>query len=88
MTRRTQISLLATAALGAMMPVADAKEDPMFKQILEASQNEKKGVTLYIKGHQIAGVVVKMAGDTVEMRSREYSRIVVKIDSIDAAALS
>jgi hypothetical protein len=29
-----------------------------------------------------------MAADTVELRSREFSRIVVRIDSIDAAALS
>jgi len=60
----------------------------MFQQILEASQNDKKGITLYIKGHQIGGVVVKMAAETVELRSREFSRIVVRIDSIDAAALS
>ena len=60
----------------------------MFQQILEASQNEKKGVTLYIKGHQIVGVVVKLSADTVEMRSREFSRIVVRVDAIDAAALA
>ena len=60
----------------------------MFQQILEASQNEKKGVTLYVKGHQIGGVVVKLSADTVEMRSREYSRIVVRVDAIDAAALA
>jgi hypothetical protein len=60
----------------------------MFRSILEASQNEKKGVTLYVKGQSIPGVVVKMDSESVEMRSREYSRIVVKIDSIDAAALS
>jgi len=87
MTRRNQLSLLAAAALATAFPAA-SKENNMFQQILEASQNEKKGVMLYVKGHQIAGVVVKMAGDTVEMRSREYSRIVVRIDSIDAAALS
>ena len=87
MTRRTHISLLATAALGTAFPAA-SKENPMFQQILEASQNEKKGITLYVKGQQIAGVVLKMSADTVEMRSREYSRIVVRIESIDAAALA
>ena len=60
----------------------------MFQQILEASQNEKKGIMLYVKGHQIAGVVTKVSADSVELRSREYSRIVVRIDSVDAAALS
>jgi hypothetical protein len=60
----------------------------MFQQILEVSQNEKKGVMLYVKGHQIGGVVTKVSADSVEMRSREYSRIVVRIESIDAASLA
>jgi hypothetical protein len=60
----------------------------MFQQILEASQNEKKGVMLYVKGQQIGGVVTKVSADSVELRSREFSRIVVRIDSIDAAALA
>ena len=87
MTRRTHISLLAAAAMGTAFPAA-SKENNMFQQILEASQNEKKGIMLYVKGQQIAGVVVKLSADSIEMRSREYSRIVVRIDGIDAAALS
>jgi hypothetical protein len=86
-TRRTHISLLATAALGTAFPAA-AKENGMFQQILEASQSEKKGIMLYVKGHQIGGVVVKISGDSVELRSREYSRIVVRVEAIDAAALA
>jgi hypothetical protein len=58
------------------------------RELLEASQNEKKGLMVYVKGQSIAGVVVKVGGDTVELRSREYSRIIVKIDSIDAVAMS
>lgn len=60
----------------------------MFRSILEASQNEKKGVTLWVKGQSIPGVVVKIDAETVEMRSREYSRIVVRLDSLDAAAMA
>jgi hypothetical protein len=67
---------------------AVSRENDMFQQILEASQNEKKGVMLYVKGHQIGGVVTKVSADNVELRSREYSRIVVKMESIDAAALA
>ena len=58
------------------------------REILEASQNDKKGVMLYVKGQSIAGAVVKVGADTVELRSREYSRIVVRIDAIDAVAMS
>ena len=85
MNRRTSLKIIVAAA--AAVPAIGGPIS-MFRSILEASQNEKKGVTLYVKGQSIPGVVVKMDSESVEMRSREYSRIVVKIDSIDAAALS
>ena len=58
------------------------------RELLEASQNEKKGVMLYVKGQSIGGVVLKIAADHVELRSREYSRIAVRIDAIDAVAMA
>lgn len=58
----------------------------MFQQLFEISQKDKKGVTLYVKGQTLAGVVVTINADAIELRSREYSRIVVRLDSIDAAA--
>jgi hypothetical protein len=60
----------------------------MFKQILEDSQSQKKGVMVYIKGQTLGGLVTKLNADSVEMRSQQYSRIVVKLDSIDAVAMS
>jgi hypothetical protein len=86
MTRRSHITLLA-AAITAASPAA-ARENDTMRELLEASQNDKKGLMLYVKGQSIAGIVVKIAADVVELRSREYSRIAVRIDSIDAAAIS
>jgi hypothetical protein len=54
LTRRTHISLLS-AVLGTVSPAAP-KENAMFQQLLEASQTEKKGVTLYVRGQQIGDV--------------------------------
>lgn len=68
--------------------VLEGKEADLIKELLELSQNEKKGVILYVKGQSISGVVTRIAGEFVELRSREYSRIVVKIESIDGAAIS
>ena len=85
-TRRTAIAALA-AALAAGLPAA-GKEPDMLKSILEASQTEKKGVTLYVKGQAVPGIVVKMDSDSVELRSREYSRIVFRIEVIDGAAMA
>ncbi len=56
--------------------------------LLEASMKDKKGVMVYLKGQSIGGMVTKIAGDMVELRSREYSRIIVRIDAIDAVAMS
>ena len=86
MTRRTHITGLA-AALAAGSTVVGKDNDAM-REILENSPNEKKGVMLYVKGQSIGGAVVKIAGEFVELRSREYSRIVVRIESIDAVAMS
>jgi hypothetical protein len=64
------------------------KDSGMFQELLEASMKEKKGVMIYMGGQSIPGVVVKLNGDYVEMRSREYSRIIVKLEAVAAVALS
>ena len=85
MTRRTHLAVLAALAAPAS---SVAKESNMFQELLEMSQKDKKGVMIYVKGQSIAGVVVKITGDVIELRSREYSRIMVRVESIDAVALS
>ncbi|MEO5923652.1 MAG: hypothetical protein ABIR70_07485 [Bryobacteraceae bacterium] len=85
MTRRTYITLAAALAAGVAV---DGKDLPMLKSLLEASKNDKKGVTLWVKGQAIGGQVTNMDGEFVELRSREYSRIVVKWDAIDGAAMA
>jgi hypothetical protein len=86
MTRRTCFKLVTAAAAGGS--ALAGKDNNAMKELLEASQNEKKGINLYVKGQTIGGVVTKVAGDVVEMRSREFSRIVVRIEGIDAAAMN
>jgi hypothetical protein len=86
MTRRNCFAMLA-AAMTANSIVFGKDQDAM-RELLEASQNEKKGITLYVKGQSIGGLVVKVAGDLVELRSREFSPILVRIESIDAVAMA
>ena len=85
-TRRTQLTVFA-AALAADSKLMGKGNDRM-RELLEAGQKEKKGVMLYIKGQSIGGSVVKIVDDIVELRNREYTRIVVRIDAIDGAAMS
>lgn len=87
MGRRQMLGCLAAAT---MWPAAAQTKGGymMFQEVLERSMQEKKGVTLFVKGQTVAGVVLKIGTDAVEMRSQMYSKIVVKLESIDAAALS
>ena len=60
----------------------------IYKEIFEASRDEKRGLTVYLGGQSIAGVVVEIIGtEAIEMRSREYSRIIVCVEAIDAIAV-
>lgn len=61
----------------------------MYRELFEASQSEKRGLMIFIGGQTVAGLIVKIIGtEAVEMRSQQYSRIVVSIESIDAVAIS
>jgi len=86
MNRRTCLTTLA-AALAAGVAV-DGKDIAMLRSLLEASQNDKKGLMVWVKGQAIPGIVTKVDTEWVELRSREYSRIVLKIESIDGAAMA
>jgi hypothetical protein len=85
MDRRTSLKLIVAAA--AAVPAIGGTTS-MFRSILEASQNDKKGLMLWVKGQSIPGIVVKIDAETVELRSREYGRIVVRLESLDAAAMA
>ena len=61
----------------------------IFKELIELSQREKRGLTIYFNGLTTAGVVVRIIGtEAVELKSQMYSRTVVRLDSIDAAAVN
>ena len=85
MTRRCCVTVIGGGL--AAGSVLSAKEGDAMREVLEASQNEKKSVMLFLKGQNIGGGVVKISGETVELRNREYSRIVIRIDAIDAIAM-
>lgn len=78
-TAALAFGLLAAGA--ALAAPADA-----FNEVLEASLKDKKGVMVYVKGQAIGGRVTKITADAVELTGREYAKIVVRKDAIDAVA--
>ncbi|UXI69906.1 hypothetical protein [Tahibacter amnicola] len=58
-----------------------------FHELFEASRANKRGVTLYLAGQTLEGVVVRCDEGSLELTSQQYGRIVVRTDRIDAAAM-
>ena len=84
---------LATALLAPALAQAPAEKPRAvgsaqpFQELFDQSLKEKKGLTLYIGGQSVGGAVTRMVGtDAVELRSQEFSRIIVRLDRIDAVA--
>lgn len=61
----------------------------LFKELIERSQNEKRGLTVYVKGNQIVGVVTEIINEqAIEMRSQQFHKAVVAPDTVDAMAVN
>jgi hypothetical protein len=93
MNRRTFSLAAAGAGIAAAAGVptisGQTKGGNMYRELFEASQKDKKGLTIYVNGQSIPGVVTRIIGDeAVEVRNQQVSRAIVRIDRIDAVALS
>ena len=61
----------------------------VFKELIEISHNENRGLTIFFKGQALAGVVTQIMGDeALELRSQTYSRIIIRRDAIEAIAIN
>lgn len=61
----------------------------MFQELIDQSMKEKKGLTFFVKGQTIAGIVTKQTGpDIIEVRNQTYSRIIIRLDHVDAVAIN
>lgn len=55
--------------------------------MFETSRNEKKGLTVFLSGHQIPIVVTEIHGtETVEGKNQEFDRVVIPTNQICALA--
>jgi hypothetical protein len=81
--------LLAVLALVAACAAAHAAEPAVagIEQVLASALQDKRGITLYVGGQAIGGAVTRIEpGRWVELKNQTASRIVVRIDRIDAVA--
>ncbi|HKR60472.1 MAG TPA: hypothetical protein VJS64_12120 [Pyrinomonadaceae bacterium] len=60
-----------------------------YQQLLDLSQKEKKGLTFFVEGQTIPGIVVKVIGnEAVEVRNQTHSRVIIRLESVDAVAMN
>lgn len=61
----------------------------LFKELIERSREEKRGLIVYFGGQTIVGVVVQIVGEqAVELRSQQFHKAVVILESVDAMAVN
>jgi hypothetical protein len=61
----------------------------LFNELIELSLKEKRGLTIFIGGQTVAGIVVRVIGtEGIEVRSQMYSRVIIRMDAVDAMALT
>ena len=58
----------------------------LFKELVERSQNERRGLTVYLQGQSITGIVTRIIGEgaAVELASQQYHKAVVRLDTVEA----
>ena len=89
--RMLLLSAILFAGMAITIPSARAQSQSVqaYRELLERSEKEKKGLTFYVRGLTISGIVVKIIGnDAVEVRNQTFSRVIIKLDSIDALAIN
>lgn len=61
----------------------------IYQDLLEYSKENKRGLTFYVKGQTITGIVIEIIEDkAVLARSQMFDQIIIKLDSLDAIAIT
>ena len=84
MTRRQAVEIGFGAAFA---NTSEGKGMELFKEMFEWSLKEGKGLTFWVSGQMIGGGVVKFNADTVEVKSQQYRRVIIKISAIEDVAM-
>ncbi len=86
------LTITLIVLLGAASPSANSSQggtNQVFQELIDQSLKDKKGLTFFIKGQTIGGAVTKQIGpEIVEVRNQTYSRVIIRLDQVDAVAIN
>ena len=62
---------------------------PAVEEVLNQSLAQKKGMSIYIGGQVINAIFVKrIDANTIEVKNQTFGRIIIRMDRVDAIAIS
>ena len=62
---------------------------PAVEEVLNQSLAQKKGMSIYIGGQVISAIFVKrLDANTIEVKNQTFGRIIIRMDRVDAIAIS
>ena len=60
-----------------------------YEELFNLSLSQKKGLSIYVGGQVVVGVFVRrIDANIIELRSQQFAKIIVRLDRVDAIALS
>jgi hypothetical protein len=60
----------------------------LFRELIELSLSEKRGLTVYFNGQSLVGVVKNIIGtEAVELRNQTFSKIILRLEVVEAVAI-
>ena len=63
--------------------------DELFKELLERSRDEKRGLTVYLSGQTLIGIVTRIIGEeAIELTSQQFHRAIVRLEKIEAMSVN
>ena len=60
----------------------------LFRELIELSLNEKRGLTVYFSGQTVVGVVKNIIGnEAIELQNQMFSKIILRLETMEAVAI-
>ena len=67
----------------------NALASAVVEEVLNQSLTQKKGVAIYVGGQVINAIFVKrIDANTIEVKNQTFGRIIIRMDRVDAIAIS
>jgi len=60
----------------------------LYRELIELSQKENRWLTIFLNGQTIAGIVTGIIGtEALEVRNQTFSKIIIRLEAIEAMAI-